>query len=1154
MMKLYLSLCLVLAVTCLSAQTSLIKLKAADTKFQIISQNETSLKVMNSIAQCRVFTVKHKGKIFSKLDIAGYAGNKDYGYPLLPVYHKLMEIPYGAEIQVEVISFDEETISLTGLGMTNKLFPAQPSLSKSDDPDKVPFHFNDDYYQYDDFNNTVLADVDKLGIMRGVQVGRLSVHPVRYNPVTNTIKIFNNLVVVIKFKNADMVKTNQLRQKYYSPLFDTGLKKLVNYAPFHSKDLITQYPVKYVIVADTMFYDALQPFIQWKTRKGFHVIQAYTSNPAVGQTATSIHNYLQNLYTSATVQDPAPSFILFAGDIAQVPAFTGNAGSHATDLYHCEYDGGGDYFPDVYYGRFSATNVAEIQSQIDKTLEYEQYLMPDPVFLNEVVMIAGVDANYAPIHGNGQINYGTSMYYNATHGLLPHTYLYPGTENSAVSGQIINDVTKGVGFANYTAHGGSDGWSDPSFNNADVATLMNDHKYPLMIGNCCVTNKFDDPACFGETLLRASHKGVYAYIGASNNSYWDEDFWWGTGSKTPIEFPAYDSTKLGSYDCMFHENGEPGSSWYVTNGQMVHAGNLAVAEGGGSIQYYWEIYHLMGDPSAMNYFSVPPALAISYNNALPLGLTSLDITTEPNAYVAISNNNVLLDAKLADNTGIVHLTFPAFTMAGTADLVATKQNRQPYIGTVSIIPNSTPYVAYFSNVINDSAANNNHVADYNENISLTVELKNIGMYEALGVTAAISTSDTNIIITDANEIYGDMPDGASVTKNNAFQFQVKNKIEDQHVVLFDLTATDNTTTTWPSAFSIVLNAPKLKILSVIPDDSQGNGNGRLDPGESAQVQIIVNNYGHAATTLPESYLSTTYSYITLLNSDFPLTVLEPGAVDTAFFNIMVSPASPLASLAQFTFDAIADPYGCQKIFTLPVGMILEDWESNTITHFPWINNSTSPWTIVTDTVYEGSYSLKSGAINDLETSDLILGLNVQNDDSISFYYKVSSEAGYDSLKFYVDGILQAGWEGEKDWGRAAYPVSAGQHALKWTYEKDYSVFEGADCAWIDFIAFPQSDLQTKIENLSGKKEFLVYPTVTSTYTNVIFETGETVVVSLGLYNTLGQPVRSYLKNKQFNAGHQSLQINMQGLSQGVYYLHLNSGNQNPAIKKIIITK
>ena len=116
------------------------------------------------------------------------------------------------------------------------------------------------------------------------------------------------------------------------------------------------------------------------------------------------------------------------GDIAQIPAF--NLSGYS-DLPYCDVTG--DDIPEMYYGRFSANNPAELQPQIDKTLEYEKHLMPDPSYLDESVLIAGVDGTFGPTHCNGHINYGTRHYFNAAHGILCHAYLYPESGSSSTS-------------------------------------------------------------------------------------------------------------------------------------------------------------------------------------------------------------------------------------------------------------------------------------------------------------------------------------------------------------------------------------------------------------------------------------------------------------------------------------------------------------------------------------------------------------------------------------------------------------------------------------------------------------------------------------------------------------------------------------------------
>ena len=146
------------------------------------------------------------------------------------------------------------------------------------------------------------------------------------------------------------------------------------------------------------------------------------------------------------------------------------------------------------------------------------------------------------------------------------------SDQSAASAAIISDISDGVSFANYTAHCGSSGWSDPSFEVSDISSLQNYDKFGVLIGNCCQSNKFDVAECFGEGILRASNKGAVAYIGGSNNTYWDEDYWWavGNGTTPPPTNPSYTQTGLGIYDCLMHENGEQESDWFTNNRTKFH--------------------------------------------------------------------------------------------------------------------------------------------------------------------------------------------------------------------------------------------------------------------------------------------------------------------------------------------------------------------------------------------------------------------------------------------------------------------------------------------------------------------------------------------------------------------------------------------------------
>ncbi|MBM3437188.1 MAG: Gingipain R, partial [Bacteroidetes bacterium] len=611
----------------------------------------------NSLSEIKSIGVKTNSETFSELTAPDYGWTTVVGDPKLPVLKKIIEVPYGAECTVEILSQASAEYQLQDIGILHRILPAQAPVSKSiENPEDIPFVLNTATYSTNAYLGNELVKVVMLGEMRGIHLARLEISPVEYNPVAGKIKVYYDLDVQVSFAGADEARTVEMKKNNFSPYFQGIFGLISNYKEVPTDELIMDEPVTYIIVADPMFTSALLPFIQWKTKKGFKVYEAYTNNPNVGTTTTTIKAFLQNFYNAPPAGYSAQSFVLLVGDVAQIPTFTGTAGSHVSDLYYCTYGGTGDIFPECYYGRFSATSIAQLQPQIDKTLQYEQYLMPDPSFLDEVLMVAGDDESYEDLWANGQINYGTAYYFNSGHGLYSHTFLQdPPTGNAAIHDSIIANMNGGIGYGNYTAHCSSIGWASPSFSQSDIASLTNINKYPLLVGNCCLSVTFNS-SCFGEDILRAANKGALGYIGGSNNTYWDEDFWWGCGYKTVAANPPYNASSLGAYDRTFHDHGEPLAEWYITQGQMPSAGNLAVSQSGSSLAtYYWEIYHLMGDPSVMIYFSQPPVTTASYAALMPLGATTFNVQTQPYAYVAISKDNVLYGAAIADASGLAEV-------------------------------------------------------------------------------------------------------------------------------------------------------------------------------------------------------------------------------------------------------------------------------------------------------------------------------------------------------------------------------------------------------------------------------------------------------------------------------------------------------------------
>lgn len=141
---------------------------------------------------------------------------------------------------------------------------------------------------------------------------------------------------------------------------------------------------------------------------------------------------------------------------------------------------------------------------------------------------------------------------------------------------------------------------------------------------------------------------------------------------------------------------------------------------------------------------------------------------------------------------------------------------------------------------------------------------------------------------------------------------------------------------------------------------------------------------------------------------------------------------------------------------------IEDFETGDFSEYDWTFSGNADWLISSAEFYEGMYSAQSGDINDNQTSELVLDYEVYSEDVLSFWYKVSSESGFDELAFYIDGSLQDAWSGEIGWTLAEYTVGAGTHTFKWAFEKDISISTGQDAAWVDYITFPPMEIESGI--------------------------------------------------------------------------------------------
>ena len=681
MKKVYLLLVVALSAVTALAQNGRIDLRNIS-KAEITHSDFTTLRAVFSYGSIESASLSNEKGTFSQIALECTYAAGEIGAPELPASHQLLAVPFGATPRVSVINFTSTDYKLSDYGI-NTIMPRQPSVRKDQKPEDVEFVYNVEAYQTRGLSTIPEASIEVQGTLRGIQVGSLVINPVSYNPASNTLRVFNDIEVEIDFEGADRAETERMLLNTYSPYFDIVYRQMFNYRQIMSvyddhPDLMA-YPVHMIVITPEDYITSLQPWLDWKVQKGFDVNVVTTAQ--AGGNYNAIQSYVQNLYNTGVSQGATPTFLILVGDTGQLPGKTsGTATQKVTDLYYGSVDG--DYFPDMFYSRMSAENTSQLTNIINKILQYEQYTMPDPSYLNNVTLIAGWDSYWTSYVGAPTINYATTNYYNTAHGF---TQVNSHVNQSQYSG-CYNALSTGVGFVNYTAHGDNQEWSQPNFTNSGVNQLSNADKYFLAMGNCCLSGNFGyTQPCFGEAMIRAENKAAYSYIGSCPYTYWYEDYYFGVGATNTFgNTPNINNTATGVYDAVWMDE------TYNTVSSMTFLGNIAVCYAyAGNYQtsinatYYWQAYHVLGDGSIMPYRVNPTPNTVSHATTIPAGAPSFTVNAEAGSYVGISQNCELKGAALVPASGTVDVPVTSIT-SGQVKIVVTKPQRQPYIQDIDV--------------------------------------------------------------------------------------------------------------------------------------------------------------------------------------------------------------------------------------------------------------------------------------------------------------------------------------------------------------------------------------------------------------------------------------------------------------------------------------
>ena len=918
--------------------------------------------------------------------------------------------------------------------------------------------------------------------MNGFAFAQSVITPVKYNPAEGKVSYFKNITVRIETRKTprgaaalkNLTSSEKVRTRATKSAQNP--KAAASYpSPKASAD---DYQI--LIVSKQMFADALQPLADLYLPRGlksqFVSIETIQSNNTGVDLPEKIRNYIIEQY-----QEYGIEHVVLAGDVEHVPyrGFYCQVQSSSlytdddipSDLYYSALDGNwdtngnglwgeigeDDLLPDISVGRMSFSNQTELSAMLNKTIKYQNepvvgelrnplmagenlYYNPDTWGSDYLELMIGThndngytttgipeDQNITRLYDEDQAWGPTALM--ATINTGPNSIHHVGHANSNYAMRLYNSDIKNANFS-------------------QVNGII--HNFPFVYTHGCICGAFDDNDCIGERMT-AIENFASAFVGNSRYGWFNEGQTEGPSAHIHREFmDALYSDSLHRLGRAHMESKIETAPWVNAPGQWEE----------GALRWCFYDCNVLGDPVMGVWTDEPLQINAQFPESIVAGVSQFEVTvttggqTLKGLTAALLKDGLLYGKGITNNNGIAIVAIdPLIVEPGEAELVISGYNCLPTYYTVTFISGDSPYVIYEGHQINDAAGNGNGQPDYGESIVLQLAVKNIGQSNAENVEVMLSSDSPYITITDANANCGTIT-GGEIVSFEGFAFDIAHETPDNQMAEFTVTAQAGDEI-WTSNFSIHILAPAVVAGEAQVFDPTGNNNNLPDPGETIELGITLLNQGGSAAEPMIASLSCNNDMVSIpQHISEPFTLLPNGEVQVNFADISLSPQIAVGTPIIFSLTVSTNNQQSvvlEKEYAFAVGLILEDFETGDFLMHPWEHGGNANWTITNNVSYEGAFSARSGNISGNQQSELSIPCNVLSADSISFYYRISSEKNYDFLRFYIDNAKKGEWSGTMStgWYRVSYPVSAGPHTFKWVYSKDISLNSGEDAAWIE---------------------------------------------------------------------------------------------------------
>lgn len=1030
----------------------------------------------------------------------------------------------------------------TKLNGNFKLFPKQYvspiSIGSSGD-----FVVNNTTYQKSSFPEVAFSEVSTQ-FMNGYGFALSTFSPIEYNPSTDEVYYFKTVKVVVEYQTDNFAAKSLRNISSRSQV----VQRVSDFA--QNPNIINKYPSKKVsssydmlIITSSAYENNFDDLIDFHLYRGIDARVVTLSQIESEMTGVDVPEKMRN-YIIQEYQTNDIQYVLLGGDADVVPYRGFYCGVESSsfyedndipaDVYFSSLDGTwnddgdnswgepdeDDLFPEIAVGRFPFSNQTELSSIINKVISYSN----NPVTsTNELAnpLLAGEHlydgpetwgADYLDLligfhDDNGYITTGIPA-------MSDYTTMYQRDGNNWGGSEIMAAMNDGHSMLHHVGHANSDfmmGLYTSDITNLNFSSLNGvTHNYALVYSHGCICGAFDANDCVSERMVAIDNCAVAVF---TNSRYG----WFNEGqTEGPSEHLHREFVDAIYTDKQNHA----GIAELISKYQTAPWVNNPNEWEPGAQRWVFYDHNVMTDPALPIWTTNPFDINTSYDYILPFGSDYLATVTSAkgpleNYTCAVIQNSQIVGKGYTNASGqaLIQVDFDEAVL-GDAILIVSGYNILPHQYDISIQEATGAVLSMFSA---DFIDDNNNLPDFNETLFLDLNIKNYGQQNATNVVLNLSCSDENISILNSTDNIGNIAALDSAISTN-LQFET-DFVEDQYFVELSLSIISDEFTT-ARLIPVIINAPKISYSFVNITETSGDGDGILEPGETGNITFNFANSGHAMSQNITGLLSSNDPNISIVTTNQNIGQIDADNDFIIGSEIQISSAAQIGDMITLTCVAQNAPYTKAVEISFYLGDATEDFETGDFTKFDWQFDGDANWLTTTTTVNQGAYSAVSDDIDDSETTSLIIELDILNSGSVSFYKKVSSESGWDYLRFFIDGVEQGNWSGEVDWSFESFDIINGQHVFEWKYSKDGSVSNGNDCAWIDDIVFPpfgSTHIVTQQQTVATNNVNLnVYPVPFNNVVNFAFDCSKSQSYRVEIYDVSGRHIFSNSSIAQAN--------------------------------------